>query len=236
MAGGVIVPLTFEIYKGDQLLRTETLTQDIIKIGKLSSSHLRIDDEDVSRMHAVIEIMPPGEIHIIDLGSTKGTLVNGQKINKSKLASGDAIMLGDLKVVVTMGEPRRAADDARGRPAQASRADGDGHGAPRPVAAAAAGSRAACRCRPAARCSRRRPRRCSRLPPLTRARSRPAAPVLPPVAARPAFTGHAIDRGRSRSATARAPSKSWRCSRTPSSRCATSPTRSRATSPARPRA
>src|SRR5437879_5645577 len=40
MPNGVNVPLTFEIFKqdpvkGDTLVRTETLTQDIIKIGKL---------------------------------------------------------------------------------------------------------------------------------------------------------------------------------------------------------
>jgi TonB family protein len=109
MPSGVNVPLTFEIYKidpkGDQYVRTETLTQDIIKVGKLSSSHLRIDDEAVSRMHAVIEIAGPGEIYIIDLGSTKGTLVNGQKVNKTKLQSGDQVVLGGTKLVVTVGEP-----------------------------------------------------------------------------------------------------------------------------------
>ena len=110
MPSGVNVPLTFEIYKvdpvkGDTLVRTETLTQDIIKIGKLSSSHLRVDDESVSRMHAVIEITQPNEICIIDLGSTKGTLVNGQKVNKAKLQSGDTIVLGTTKIVVTIGDP-----------------------------------------------------------------------------------------------------------------------------------
>jgi TonB family protein len=116
MPSGVNVPLTFEIFKidprGDQFVRTETLTQDIIKVGKLSSSHLRIDDEAVSRMHAVIEIAGPGEIYIIDLGSTKGTLVNGQKVNKTKLQSGDQIVLGNTKLVVTVGDPVAAqADD-----------------------------------------------------------------------------------------------------------------------------
>src|SRR3954454_12784960 len=104
MPSGVNVPLTFQIFNGDTLVRTETLTQDIIKIGKLSSSHLRIDDESVSRMHAVIEIAGPGEIYIIDLGSTKGTLVNGQKVNKAKVQSGDTIVLGDTRIVVSVGE------------------------------------------------------------------------------------------------------------------------------------
>ena len=85
----VKVPIKFEIYKGDALVREETLAQDVIKVGKLASSHLRIDDETVSRMHAVIEVTGPDEIHIIDLGSTRGTLVNGERISKARLQSGD---------------------------------------------------------------------------------------------------------------------------------------------------
>src|SRR5438046_2733799 len=105
MPTGINIPLTFEIYKGGQLVRSETLTQDIIKIGKLSSSHLRIDDESVSRMHAVIEIVSPTEIYVIDLGSTKGTIVNGQKINKCRIQSGDEVVLGDTKLVIKVGAP-----------------------------------------------------------------------------------------------------------------------------------
>ena len=55
----VKVPIKFEIYKGDELVREEVLAQDVIKVGKLASSHLRLDDETVSRMHAVIEIDGP---------------------------------------------------------------------------------------------------------------------------------------------------------------------------------
>jgi hypothetical protein len=106
------VPFTFQIYSGDTLVRTETVTQDrAIKIGKLSSSHLRIDDESASRMHAVIEITDSGEYFIIDLGSSKGTIVNGQKVNKAKLQSGDTIVLGNTKLVVTIGEPIGGAMD-----------------------------------------------------------------------------------------------------------------------------
>ena len=66
MAGKI--PLKFRIFKGDQLLREETLAQPVIKVGKLSSSHLRLDDDSVSRMHAVIEVSGPDDISIIDLG------------------------------------------------------------------------------------------------------------------------------------------------------------------------
>jgi hypothetical protein len=105
MPSGVTVPLTFTVYKGEQLIQTTTLNQDIIKVGKLSSSHLRIEDESVSRMHAVIEVTGQNEISIIDLGSARGTLVNGQKVNKQKLKSGDEIVLGDIRIALTVGEP-----------------------------------------------------------------------------------------------------------------------------------
>lgn len=103
MAGSKI-PLTFRIYKGEQFLREETLTQPVIKVGKLSSSHLRLDDDSVSRMHAVIEVSGPGDISIIDLGSTKGTVVNGQKVNKAKLQDGDLIILGDIRIELAIGD------------------------------------------------------------------------------------------------------------------------------------
>ncbi|MDH5491638.1 MAG: TonB family protein [Myxococcales bacterium] len=96
--------MTFRIYSGEELVRTERLAQDIIKIGKLPSSHLRLDDENVSRMHAVIEVTSPEEIHIIDLGSASGTIVNGKKVNKSELKRGDVLNIGDLKIEVDVSE------------------------------------------------------------------------------------------------------------------------------------
>ena len=179
--------LSRSIRKGDQFVRTETLTQDIIKVGKLSSSHLRIDDEAVSRMHAVIEIAGPGEIYIIDLGSTKGTLVNGQKVNKTKLQSGDQIVLGGTKLVVTVGEPVAAQSDDGPTQVQmppqtqqpqvpAARADGDGHVARADGAADAPdGAAAGAELPAAAGVSRRRRRRSRRRRSSSRRRPRAAA-------------------------------------------------------------
>jgi pSer/pThr/pTyr-binding forkhead associated (FHA) protein len=109
----VKVPIRFEIYKGDSLVREEVLAQDVIKIGKLASSHLRLDDETVSRMHAVIEATSPTDINVVDLGSTRGTTVNGERITKARLQSGDEIMFGDCRVVVTF----MGADQAQATPA-----------------------------------------------------------------------------------------------------------------------
>jgi TonB family protein len=105
----VPIPIRFQIFKGDQLVREETLNEPVIKIGKLASSHLRLDDETVSRMHAVLEVTGPGEIQLIDLGSTRGTMVNGERINKAALRSGDQVHFGDTRVVVTYGAEAAAA-------------------------------------------------------------------------------------------------------------------------------
>ena len=48
--------LSFRIFKNGQLVREDKLTQGVIKIGKVPSAHLRIDDESVSRMHAIVEV------------------------------------------------------------------------------------------------------------------------------------------------------------------------------------
>ncbi|HWO22601.1 MAG TPA: AgmX/PglI C-terminal domain-containing protein [Kofleriaceae bacterium] len=95
--------LTFRIFKGEQLLREERLAQSIIKVGKVPSAQLQIDDESVSRMHAIVEVTG-GEVSIVDLGSTRGTFVNGQKVTKAKLRTGDSIQLGDVRVEIAIGE------------------------------------------------------------------------------------------------------------------------------------
>src|SRR3954469_1329974 len=102
------VPIKFEIYKGDQLVREEVLVQSPIKIGKLASSDLRLDDETVSRMHGVIEATGPGDVHVVDLGSTRGTTVNGERVTKARLQSGDEVMFGDCRVIVTFGDAMSA--------------------------------------------------------------------------------------------------------------------------------
>ena len=100
--------MTFKIYSGDELVREETLAQRVIKIGNRASNHLRIDDESVSRMHAVIEVSGPDEIYIMDLGAPAGTFVNGKKVNKAKLASGDEITLGNTRVVFEVADAASA--------------------------------------------------------------------------------------------------------------------------------
>ena len=96
-------PLKVVIYAGSNLLREERFDRDIIKIGRLASAHLKLDDPKVARIHAVIEATSDGNgFSIIDMGSTDGTFVNGERVSKEKLADGDEIRVGDCRLVVAL--------------------------------------------------------------------------------------------------------------------------------------
>jgi hypothetical protein len=106
--GKAKVALTFALYQGDALVRRDTIVQDIVKVGKDPRSHLRVDDELASRMHAVIEVASPGDITLIDLGNEPGTLVNGQRVNKCKIRPGDQIQIGSTLIQLENAESAAA--------------------------------------------------------------------------------------------------------------------------------
>src|SRR5277367_5670168 len=107
--GKAKVALTFALYQGDQLVRRDTIAQDIVKVGKDPRSHLRVDDDLASRMHAVIEVASPTDITLIDLGNEPGTLVNGQRVNKCKIRPGDQVQIGSTLIVLETAEVAPAA-------------------------------------------------------------------------------------------------------------------------------
>ncbi len=102
--------LKVEIYAGSNLLREERFDREIIKIGRLASAHLKLDDPKVARIHAVIEASSGGDGYsIIDMGSTDGTFVNGERVSKEKLADGDEVQVGDCKLIVSIEEVAESA-------------------------------------------------------------------------------------------------------------------------------
>src|SRR6516162_3301726 len=106
--GKAKVALTFALYQGDQLVRRDTIAQDIVKVGKDPRSHLRVDDELASRMHAVIEVASTSDITLIDLGNEPGTLVNGQRVNKCKVRPGDKVQIGSTTIEFEKAEAAAA--------------------------------------------------------------------------------------------------------------------------------
>lgn len=105
MADPVSIPINFKIYRKDatgkpNFLREEDFDQDVIKVGKGSAANLRLDDDSVALMHAYIQVNAEKEIFISDVVSKTGTFVNGEKVNKQQLKSGDEIVLGNCMLVI----------------------------------------------------------------------------------------------------------------------------------------
>lgn len=91
------------VFKGDELVGEHVFDRDIIKIGRLASAHLRLEDPKVSRIHAVIDITGAGqEVSIIDMGSAEGTRVNGDKVSRVNLKHSDEVGLGDSRLVMVL--------------------------------------------------------------------------------------------------------------------------------------
>lgn len=98
------VPLELTVFQGDRQIACHHFQRDIVKIGRLESAHLTLDDTRVSRIHAVIEARNEGdEYAIIDMGSTEGTFINGRRVANQRLSSGDRIVVGDFQVLVAFG-------------------------------------------------------------------------------------------------------------------------------------
>lgn len=69
-------------------------------IGRGSEASIQLDDKDVSRRHARLEVGPEGVI-IYDLGSKNGIFAAGEKVNgAAKVLHGDMIAFGDLRLTV----------------------------------------------------------------------------------------------------------------------------------------
>ena len=67
-------------------------------IGRQADLPIQLSDVKASREHARIVSGDPGWV-LVDLGSTNGTFVNGQRMNRQTLHHGDQIRIGGTVLV-----------------------------------------------------------------------------------------------------------------------------------------
>jgi DNA-binding NtrC family response regulator len=85
---------------------TEVCVDSRVSIGRGSECGVQIAGVRVSRLHA--EIRPRGRLLVVrDLGSTNGTFVDGQRVERQILAPGSVLRLGEWVAVIE----QQAADD-----------------------------------------------------------------------------------------------------------------------------
>jgi len=76
-----------------------------VVLGRSHSAGIRIDEETVSRSHALLSIRE-GRAVVRDLGSSNGLFVNGRKVvGQAPVADGDTILLGSAAVVLSILAP-----------------------------------------------------------------------------------------------------------------------------------
>ncbi|MFY0409661.1 FhaA domain-containing protein [Solicola sp. PLA-1-18] len=75
-----------------------------VVLGRGSEAELRINDPGVSRRHAQIKVTVTSQdvsVSVLDLGSTNGTVVDGQRVDgESPLRDGSQILLGNTTLTV----------------------------------------------------------------------------------------------------------------------------------------
>lgn len=82
------------------LLKKKTTT-----IGRGDAADIRVDDPNMSRLHAEFLLLKDSQTALVDLGSSNGTCVNDMPINRQFLMDGDEIQMGETLLTYSEGEP-----------------------------------------------------------------------------------------------------------------------------------
>jgi pSer/pThr/pTyr-binding forkhead associated (FHA) protein len=77
------------------------LPGNVRTLGRSTGADFIVDAALVSRVHCRLSALADGSLEIHDLESTNGTYVNGERVDRARLASGDRLQIGRLELVAT---------------------------------------------------------------------------------------------------------------------------------------
>ena len=106
----------------------ESVSHDLVEetytIGRAPENLIRLDDISVSGRHAQIVVVAEN-CYLKDVGSTNGTLVNGQPVTEVQLRAGDRVRFGKVEAVfeadaATSAEPPPRVMETPAQPAEIS--------------------------------------------------------------------------------------------------------------------
>jgi len=84
--------------------REIAITQRHVVLGRSQECEIRLADPNVSRRHAEVR-QEDATYWLVDLGSTNGTLVNGERVERVRLSDGDRITVGETVAVFRRALP-----------------------------------------------------------------------------------------------------------------------------------
>ena len=97
----VVAKLSFE--SGPFAGRVVALPKEMVTVGRAPDNDVVVSDPATSGRHGRIEVRA-GAFWISDLGSTNGTLVNGEPVIEKQLSDGDLIAIGQNTMRFTLSE------------------------------------------------------------------------------------------------------------------------------------
>ncbi len=91
------------------------LVGPVQRLGRDSTNDIQLLDNEASRGHAEIRCnLVAGRVELVDLGSSNGTHVNGDRISRRELVNGDRIEIGSTLLIFTGGGTPAAMGAAHG--------------------------------------------------------------------------------------------------------------------------
>ena len=103
--------ITFEIYRDNEYLRREEISAESVTIGRGPAAMLRIDDDALSELHAVINVNDDRSVQLLDLGGPSGTSVNGEQVSNCTLRTGDQLSFGAIRILVSITDDAAFSDE-----------------------------------------------------------------------------------------------------------------------------
>jgi two-component system NtrC family sensor kinase len=80
-----------------------------LTLGRDATNRIQLGDSEVSRRHAEVQQLDDGYA-LVDLGSSNGTTVNGERISERRLLNGDRVQLGRTLLIFTDADDRSSAN------------------------------------------------------------------------------------------------------------------------------
>ncbi|MGZ3695796.1 MAG: AgmX/PglI C-terminal domain-containing protein [Bdellovibrionota bacterium] len=108
----------------DEVKKTYKVNKKRLVIGSALSSDIRIQQNAVSNVHAVVEMDEQGHAHVYDMASETGVFVNDKKALSEELKDGDEVKIG----FATLTYKRAQVQDSETKPAIPSAAAASGQG------------------------------------------------------------------------------------------------------------
>jgi type II secretory pathway predicted ATPase ExeA len=116
-AGGeLLLPGRLVVHSPGEAVEEVPLDQNCILIGRDRLCAVCVSGLKVSRYHALVALSSHG-VQLVDLGSTNGTKVNGQKIERCTVRDNDVITIGKIRIRYVAGAEQLtwASDNAMAR-------------------------------------------------------------------------------------------------------------------------